>query len=103
MQTPVWAASSESATGASVDSPRCLNCTTHRYNGNGIKSVPRVPGATHWLCGAIHASKPRGTQMSDTSDSTTDDDDDYLSELQDGCGCAEVWEHLSEHRNEDDG
>ncbi|ERH08885.1 MAG: hypothetical protein J07HX64_00637 [halophilic archaeon J07HX64] len=41
--------------------------------------------------------------MSDTSDSTTDDDDDYLSELQDGCGCAEVWEHLSEHRNEDDG
>jgi len=40
--------------------------------------------------------------MSDTSESATDDDDDYLSELHDGCGCAEVWEHLSEYRNEDD-
>ena len=40
--------------------------------------------------------------MSNTSESRTDDDD-HLSELQDGCGCAEVWEHLFEHRSEEDG
>jgi hypothetical protein len=27
---------------------------------------------------------------------------EHLSELRDGCGCAEVWEHLSEHRGDDD-
>jgi hypothetical protein len=41
--------------------------------------------------------------MNDTSESANNGDDDHLSELQDGCGCTEVWEHLSEHRNEDDG
>jgi hypothetical protein len=25
-------------------------------------------------------------------------DDDHLAEVEDGCGCAEVWEHLSERR-----
>ncbi|MFC7156064.1 hypothetical protein ACFQPA_11415 [Halomarina halobia] len=24
----------------------------------------------------------------------------HLDELEDGCGCAEVWEHLSEQRGE---
>jgi hypothetical protein len=27
-------------------------------------------------------------------------DREHLSELEDGCGCAEVWEHLSEKRTE---
>ncbi|MFC7154827.1 hypothetical protein ACFQPA_05075 [Halomarina halobia] len=27
-----------------------------------------------------------------------DDDRHHLDELEDGCGCAEVWEHLSEQR-----
>jgi len=24
--------------------------------------------------------------------------DDHLQDVEDGCGCAEVWEHLSEER-----
>jgi len=28
-------------------------------------------------------------------------DADHLEELADGCGCAEVWEHLSEQRASD--
>jgi hypothetical protein len=26
------------------------------------------------------------------------DEDEHLADLADGCGCAEVWEHLSERR-----
>lgn len=25
---------------------------------------------------------------------------DHLDDVEDGCGCAEVWEHLSEQREE---
>ena len=31
-------------------------------------------------------------------DETDRSDDDHLAEAEDGCGCAEVWEHLSERR-----
>lgn len=31
------------------------------------------------------------------------DDDDHLSDVPDGSGCAEIWEHLSERRAESDG
>jgi hypothetical protein len=34
--------------------------------------------------------------MSDTED----EDRAHLSAVEDGCGCAEVWEHLSEEREE---
>jgi hypothetical protein len=27
--------------------------------------------------------------------------DGHLTEVEDGCGCAEVWEHLSERREAD--
>jgi hypothetical protein len=27
-------------------------------------------------------------------------DQEHLSEVDDGCGCTEVWEHLSEQREE---
>jgi hypothetical protein len=27
-------------------------------------------------------------------------DDGHLADVPDGCGCAEVWEHLSEQREE---
>ena len=33
--------------------------------------------------------------------STTEAEADHLADLADGCGCAEVWEHLSEHRESD--
>ena len=28
-------------------------------------------------------------------------DDEHLADMEDGCGCAEVWEHLSEQRASD--
>ncbi|PSP59767.1 hypothetical protein BRC73_05755 [Halobacteriales archaeon QH_7_66_37] len=32
------------------------------------------------------------------SDREDDESRDHLTDIGDGCGCAEVWEHLSEHR-----
>lgn len=26
---------------------------------------------------------------------------DHLEDVEDGCGCAEVWEHLSDQRDDD--
>jgi hypothetical protein len=34
---------------------------------------------------------------------TSDRDDDHLQGIDDGCGCAEVWEALSEERRSGDG
>lgn len=31
----------------------------------------------------------------------TDDERDHLESVEDGCGCTEVWEHLSERRDDD--
>jgi hypothetical protein len=33
---------------------------------------------------------------------TADTRGDHLAGVEDGCGCAEVWEHLSERRRETD-
>ena len=34
-----------------------------------------------------------------TSESPTEEQpDEHLADLEDGCGCAEVWEHLSDRR-----
>ena len=33
-----------------------------------------------------------------TQEPTEDEPADHLEDLADGCGCAEVWEHLTEHR-----
>jgi hypothetical protein len=27
----------------------------------------------------------------------------HLSEVEDGCGCTEIWEHLSDEREEEEG
>jgi hypothetical protein len=35
-------------------------------------------------------------------DEHDDVDDAHLDGIEDGCGCAEVWEALSEHRHADD-
>ena len=34
--------------------------------------------------------------MSDTDGEKRDDD--HLADIEDGCGCTEIWEHLSEQR-----
>ena len=42
-----------------------------------------------------------GIYMAETTADETDTEpvpDDHLDDLEDGCGCAEVWEHLSEER-----
>jgi len=28
-------------------------------------------------------------------------DDDHLDDVEDGCGCTEIWEHLSDQRADD--
>lgn len=41
----------------------------------------------------------------DLADTTAEDDarieDEHLADVKDGCGCTEVWEHLSENRSDD--
>lgn len=32
---------------------------------------------------------------------TTDDDSGHLAEIPDGAGCTEIWEHLSDGRDEE--
>lgn len=32
------------------------------------------------------------------SDDADDRADEHLQDVEDGCGCAEVWEHLSDQR-----
>lgn len=36
----------------------------------------------------------------ETSDETADEDYDHLKSLDDGAGCTEIWEHLSENRDD---
>jgi len=35
-----------------------------------------------------------------TGRETRDEADDHLSDLPDGSGCTEIWDHLSEEREE---
>jgi hypothetical protein len=37
------------------------------------------------------------TEDADIDEPTTD----HLDDIEDGCGCAEVWEHMSEERDTD--
>ncbi len=41
-----------------------------------------------------------GPARTDTPEDDTDDDTSHLDDLPDGAGCAEVWEHLSEGRDD---
>ena len=29
------------------------------------------------------------------------DADEHLDDVSDGCGCTEMWEHMSDHRDEE--
>jgi hypothetical protein len=41
------------------------------------------------------------TQRHDDPESKADDPDRaHLADIEDGCGCTEVWEHMSESRDE---
>ena len=37
-----------------------------------------------------------------TGSSTEERATEHLEDIEDGCGCAEVWEHLSERREAED-
>jgi hypothetical protein len=39
----------------------------------------------------------------DRDDRYADVDTDHLDDVEDGCGCAELWEHVSEEREADAG
>jgi hypothetical protein len=36
----------------------------------------------------------------DTNEPEDDFDSSHLDDVDDGCGCTEIWEHLSEQRSE---
>ncbi|WP_117594282.1 hypothetical protein [Haloprofundus halophilus] len=46
------------------------------------------------------ADRPADTDRSADADCPTDDD--HFSGLEDGAGCTEIWEHLSERRAQAD-
>ncbi|MFB6198974.1 MAG: hypothetical protein ABEI52_12025 [Halobacteriaceae archaeon] len=43
--------------------------------------------------------------MTNTDDARIEDsiteDDEHVKDVPDGCGCAEMWEHLSDQRSEE--
>ena len=39
--------------------------------------------------------------MTTTPEQQDEEATDHLDDVEDGCGCAEVWEHLSEQREAD--
>ena len=43
----------------------------------------------------VEPEEPEETTAEDAEVDTT-----HLDDVEDGCGCAEVWEHLSEQRGE---
>ncbi|MDG5775390.1 hypothetical protein VB773_10940 [Haloarculaceae archaeon H-GB2-1] len=47
---------------------------------------------------AVDADAETGTDSA--VDSDADNDDDHLADIEDGAGCTEIWEHLSDRREE---
>jgi hypothetical protein len=41
------------------------------------------------------------TATSPQDDEEEEDIREHLDDVDDGCGCTEIWEHLSEERDED--
>ena len=46
------------------------------------------------------ADPRRETDPSDETDAEPDDGTGHLDDIEDGAGCTEIWEHLSERREE---
>jgi streptomycin 6-kinase len=40
------------------------------------------------------------TSGSEQADEDEEEIGEHLADVRDGCGCAEIWEHLSEERDE---
>ena len=41
------------------------------------------------------------TTTQETDDEEEEQVDDHLADVEEGAGCTEIWEHLSEQRNDD--
>jgi hypothetical protein len=55
------------------------------------------------ICRRTHPKKytvPVVTHITSNMSETEPDEGAHLAAVEDGCGCAEVWEHLSEQREE---
>jgi len=48
--------------------------------------------------GGLASNRDDETDDSDRSPRSERSDQEHLQGVEDGCGCAEVWEHLSEQR-----
>lgn len=50
-----------------------------------------------------HPDNPSDDHLDNSDDDHPDNsDDDHLHGLEDGAGCTEIWEHLSEQRDGED-
>jgi len=52
--------------------------------------------------GASERVAPAGGDSDDTEDDERDPDRAHLEDVDDGAGCAEIWERIAEHRERTD-
>ena len=62
--------------------------------GKGCKTRRPAPKS---ISGWRRVVTRRVSNMTSTSQT---EEDDHLKDIEDGCGCAEVWEHMSEQRDD---
>jgi len=65
-----------------------------------------MPGdGLRWGTRMSDTGTPEAAETDDLEEAEIPDPDDvdtsHLDDVEDGCGCAEVWEHLSEERADD--
>ena len=46
------------------------------------------------------APEPDTSHLDDTDERSSSSDRAHLDAVEDGCGCAEVWEHMSDERDD---
>jgi hypothetical protein len=74
--------------------------------GDADGADPDDSGADSEGDGPVDDEAPARTTANDGPDpetgsttEETDDESDHLNDLEDGAGCTEIWEHLSENRD----
>ena len=46
------------------------------------------------------AEEPATDHLDDGDETDSSSQREHLDDIEDGCGCTEIWEHLSENREE---
>ena len=67
-------------------------CKTSRKPSESISGWRRV--VTRRVSNTMEQSQRAERDQSQT------EGDDHLADIEDGCGCTEVWEHMSEQRED---